>query len=373
MHASRFALGFTLLTAVACSAKNSVTSSNDGGTSATCASAPVVSDNAYCKSCAPSMTRAPAVCTNARPIDACCAWVQSPTQEVNRGTNLHVSSSTDATVNLGCLATLKAQGVSKMATLKGFVKLFSSGGDSACVKIEVFTEGVDGALGAPVSSPFVTSSNDTMDPPQMPLPDWAPNKCGAGCKLRSYTLTNVPTETPLIFKTSNATTGACSAGQWADLYDYNIYISNDALETGDIGHYDASTVAATDINTVASAAGGLTIKPDKGVIAGEVHDCADVRLSGAMVDSDLAHEGPMFYFGENEADPLPDQSRAPQGLGTSKLGLFGALNFTTGVPIRLSAVGKFKGDTVLLGTHTVQVFPGAVTALSFRGRAPWQK
>ena len=28
---------------------------------------------------------------------------------------------------------------------------------------------------------------------------------------------------------------------------------------------------------------------------------------------------------------------------------------------------------VLVGTHTVQVFPGAVTALALRGRRPWQK
>ena len=55
------------------------------------------------------------------------------------------------------------------------------------------------------------------------------------------------------------------------------------------------------------------------MIASEVHDCGDVRVSGAMVDGDLAHEGPMFYFGENEADPLSDQSRAPKGLGTSRL------------------------------------------------------
>ncbi len=371
MHASRFALGLTFLaaTAVACSAKNSVNGSSDGGSSATCANAPMLADNTYCQSCVPSMARAPAACTNSRPVDACCAWVQSPTKEVARGTNLHVSSSTDPTVNLGCLATPKALGTSKMATIKGFVKLFSSGGDSAGVKIEVFKEGPDGAIGEPVSTPFTTVVDDTVDPPQMPLPDWAPNKCGNGCKLRSYTLVNVPTETALIFKTSNDG----PMGQWADLYDYNIFISNDSLEAGDIGHYDASTVAATDINTVASAAGGLTIKPDRGVIAGEVHDCGDVRLSGAMVDSDLAHDGPMFYFGDNEADPLPDQSRAPAGLGTSSLGLFGALNFATGVPIRLSAVGKFQGQTVLLGTHTVQVFPGAVTALSFRGRSPLQK
>jgi hypothetical protein len=32
-----------------------------------------------------------------------------------------------------------------------------------------------------------------------------------------------------------------------------------------------------------------------------------------------------------------------------------------------------RGQTVLLGAHVIQTFPGAVTALSFRGRRPWQK
>jgi hypothetical protein len=135
-------------------------------------------------------------------------------------------------------------------------------------------------------------------------------------------------------------------------------------------NYQPAAVAATDINTVASAAGGFTVKQDKGLLAGEVHDCGDVRVSGATVDTDVGHEGDMFYFGENEADPLPDKSRG--ALGTSKLGLFGTLNLPTGQPIRVRAVGKQGGQTVLLGSHTVQTFPGSVTALSFRGRRPWQ-
>ncbi|HEX7663358.1 MAG TPA: hypothetical protein VF407_02555, partial [Polyangiaceae bacterium] len=230
---------------------------------------------------------------------------------------------------------------------------------------------------------FTTLADETADPPQMPLPTWSTKCPDTGCKLRTYYVPNVPTETKLIIKTSDAT----GARQWSDLYDYNIYISNGAVTTtstvpgtgvagfptsGSFAYYDASCVAATDVNTVASAAGGLTVKPDKGVIAGEVHDCGDVRVSGATVDTDAAHDGPLFYFNDNESDPTPDQSRGPAGAGTSDLGLFGALNLATGTPIHVSAVGKSSGSTVLLGTMTVQVFPGAVTALSFRGRRPWQ-
>ena len=140
---------------------------------------------------------------------------------------------------------------------------------------------------------------------------------------------------------------------------------------GEIVVFEPSAVAATDINTVASAAGGFNVKPEKGLIAGEVHDCADVRISGATVDIDAAHEGEMFYFGDNEANPLPDKSRGARG--TSRLGLFGTLNVTTGLPVRVSAIGNYNGQTVLLGSSVVQVYPRSVTSLRFRGRRPWQK
>jgi hypothetical protein len=206
-----------------------------------------------------------------------------------------------------------------------------------------------------------------MNPPLMPKPEWLKKCPDGGCTFRGFSYAGIPTETPLIIKTSDAGDGS----SWAQFYDSNVFFANSAVTTGDVVAYDPSAVAATDINTVASAAGGFTPKPDKGLIAGEVHDCGDVRVSGATVDTDVAHEGDMFYFGENESDPLPDKSRG--SLGTSKLGLFGTLNVATGTPIKMSAVGKVNGQTILLGTYTVQAFPGAVTALSFRGRRPWQK
>jgi hypothetical protein len=324
-------------------------------------------DNDYCKACTRSPDATPKSCNDQRPVDACCTCVKAPTQEVARGINLVRNSSSDPTVDLKCLKDPGKLETPKNVKLKGFVRLFSGGLDSKGVKIEIYKEGKDGALGELVGQPYETTDNDQ---PQMPLVTYL-EKCPTdGCKFREYAYDGVPTETPLIVKTSDSK----ASGQWSELYDYNIVFRNSQPAEADGSlRYDPAVVAATDVNTVAQAAGGFSVKPGMGVIAGEVHDCGDVRLSGAMVDTDIAHEGPMFYFTDKEADPLPDQTRSASGLGTSKLGLFGALNFKAGVPIKISAVGKYQGETVLLGTYTVQVFPGAVTALSFRGRRPWQQ
>lgn len=357
----------TGVVALACSSTNNTPGASSSGTtsssSASCESAPKVEKDAYCETCTPSPTAVPAACKPPRTVSACCTWVQAPTQTVARGTGLNRYSTDDPTVDLGCLDAPAPQGTPKTITLKGNVRLFSSGEDSKGAKIEIFKMGEGGALGELVGAATTTSDSDVDVKKESFL-----KKCpDGGCTFRAYTYPGVPTETRLIVKTSDATGGS----QWAALYDYDIFFSNSEVQAGDIVEYEPSVVAATDINTVASAAGGFTVKQDKGLLAGEVHDCADKRLSGATVDMDAAHEADMFYFGENESDPLPDKSRG--SLGTSKLGLFGTLNVTTGIPVRISAIGNYNNQTVLLGTTTVQTFPGAVTALRLRGRRPWQK
>jgi hypothetical protein len=182
---------------------------------------------------------------------------------------------------------------------------------------------------------------------------------------RSFTYGNVPTETPLIIKTSNATPN----GLWANVYEYGVSLANNAPPT-----LDVSAAHVADLAVLGTLAGGFRLRPDRGMLLGEVHDCGDVRLSGATVEVDQPHEGPAFYFNEDESNPLPDRTRENAGLGTSGLSLFGALNLpptdpttNAAIPVRVSAVGFANGQNVLLGTHVVEVFPSAVTMVIVRG------
>ncbi len=386
MHrTSHCILGFAFLALVlagttgGCSSHNTtqpLPQDGGGGDSGggSCSSPPMLADSfTGCSSCTFSSSANPAACAAPRTVNACCAWVTPPTTELSRGTNLHYFSSSDPTVDLGCLTNPAPKGTPMMVTLNGYVKLFANGNDSAGVKIEIFQEGTGGALGPLVGTAQVTQMSDSY---LMPKPTWSTKCPSDGCTLRRFTYPNVPTETPLIIKTSDAN----NAGYWADLYDYNVYIANSPLPgTGDPTCvdqmnnpappcYNPTTVASTDINAVSATVGVATISPGMGLLAGEVHDCGDVRLAGATVDTDQAHGLAMFYFNQDESDPLPDT----QATATSPLGLFGTLNMAAGVPTRISATGIYHGQLTLIGTYTVQLFPGAVTALSLRGRRPFQ-
>jgi hypothetical protein len=347
----------------------------DAGSSGSCGSGATVAGTSLqqCQSCTAS-----GQCSAAEPNEACCTWVATPKEALQEATGLHrysaPSGSDPSKVDLSCLKGGTSLGTSQNVTLTGYVWLFSSGQDSQGVKVEVFTENhpttPDGTISASAVGSYTTSGSDPTDPTDT---TWN-SKCPGGCSYRQYTIQNVPTETPLVIKTSDA-----GGGQWATLYDYNVYFKSSDVQNGTVT-YDATAVAGPDLTTVAGTV-GETIKNGQGLLAGEVHDCSDVRVFGATVETDQPHQGPMFYFTEDEASPLPSL----QAGDTSHLGLFGALNMQPGTPIRVTALGQCPpppanvdpsvcspGSIVMLGTYVIQVYPGAVTALALRGRRPWQ-
>lgn len=357
-------------------------SGGSGGTSGSACGATLAEDDYDgCATCTWSPTASPgeSMCTSARSVNACCDWVQAPMTTLARATGLHdYSSTTGTTVDFSCLTTPPKAGPVKSTTLSGYVKIFSSQTDTQGVKVEVFNvDTKTGALGAQVGASYTTTATDASE-----TNTWLNACTSTPCTFRKYTISGVPTETPLVIKTSDA-----GMGLWSTLYDYNIYFSDAFVcgsksvptgapcvdSTGTQTSYDATAVDPSDLTTAASVAGGYILNPSKGELAGEVHDCGDVRISGANVDTDQAHDGPMFYFGDNESDPTPDASRATSDEGTSVLGLFAALNIGAGVPMRVSAIGNVGGMDTLLGTTVVQVFAGpSVTAVSLRGRRAYQ-
>src|SRR5262249_6247023 len=150
------------------------------------------------KSCTAPAGQFPSRCENDRPVNVCCTWVEAPSTHLARSANLHVYSSSDPTLNLSCNTEPKPLGTSKTVTVTGHVQLLAGGSDSVGVKIEIFKEGPNGTVGDLIGSPVVTAKSvPTVDHD----PTWS-TYCP--CAYRAYSYDGVPTETPVIVKTSDA-------------------------------------------------------------------------------------------------------------------------------------------------------------------------
>jgi hypothetical protein len=348
---------------VACSSNGGGGGGGGGSSGGACGSLTVEDANLQaCTSCSTT-----AACTSAAPLEACCDWVAEPSSSLIDGTGLHRFSAPAGTQPvLSCLSSAAGLGTPQMVTLTGYVWLFSSGQDSAGVQIDLYKENSpnsDGSFDTTSevgSAPYTTSTMDPIDPTDT---SWN-TECSNGCSYRQYTIKNVPTETPLVMKTSDA-----GSMQWATLYQYNLYFSNSSVSGGMVS-FDAEAVAGPDLTTVAQTV-GQTIQPGMGLLAGEVHDCNNIRVGGATVASNASNNPQVYYFTSDESNPLPSLSQTY----TSVLGLYGFINVPTGSPVRVSAVAEDPmnaGQYLMVGTYNVQVFDGAVTALVLQGRRSWQ-
>jgi hypothetical protein len=231
------------------------------------------------------------------------------------------------------------------------VKIFANGCESKLVKIEVFEVGEDGALGAPAGTALTTASECKTNGVATDISD-----CGTRYEC-TYIYGNVPTEKELVVKTSGP--------NWSDLYDYNIYIPTAEVVNGEWKR-NLRALAADDYNAIAQSAIGGPISAGNGALAGEVHDCGDVRLENAVVAIDRPKKI-LTYFSSNEADPIPKLDAT----GTSILGLYAALDVAPG-PVTVAAVGKVSGKVTTLGHYRARVFPNSVSIVTFRGVEPFQ-
>jgi len=240
---------------------------------------------------------------------------------------------------------------SKTVQISGTVKIFANGCESKLVKIEVFEVGEDGALGAAAGTALTTAADCKSNGVATDT-----KECGTRYEC-NYIYGGVPTEKELVVRTSGV--------NWTDFYDYSVFVPNSEIMNGEWKH-DLRALASTDYNAIAQAAIGGPLSAGNGALAGEVHDCGDVRLQNATVNIDQPNKF-LTYFTSNEADPLPDTAAQ----GTSVLGIYAALDVAPG-PVSVAALGTVDGKVTTLGHYRARVFPNSVSIVTFRGLKPFQ-
>jgi hypothetical protein len=258
---------------------------------------------------------------------------------------------------------------SKKVTMRGYVKIFANGPDSRNVKVEVYKEILDASGGPTGQLGELVGSTVSTDK----LPDGTGTKNETITKagkdetrvLYPYEIVGlIPTESPLIVKTSSKT--SVDVDGWFPLYDFNQIVRNDGV-TGDVWSFDVRALGNDDYASILKAAYNRPPEGGKSAIAGEVHDCGDVRLSNATVG--LAPTGglPLFYLSEVEDDPLPQAGRT----ATGRLGLYAQGGMTPGI-YTVAAAGTIGTSVLALGSYPVQTFPDSVSVFTFRGLRSWQ-
>ncbi len=285
----------------------------------------------------------------------------------------------DGAPDLGCMmeGSYRTRGEVQRVTFYGVVDVFGNGADADNITVEVYEEGPDGTLGALLGSATASTADPCAE-----TEDEIENDMVTGTRLLGfYAIPDIPSETPLIIKTSG------NRDFWRDIYSYNVQAENADLETGPPAadacetlrtdplfqgvaryEYRARILSSSDWTSIPLTAGLVDgIRSTSGVVAGEIHDCSDTRLEFAQAGT-FPEAEVLTYFNDNPDNPLPDTGRM---VGTSLLGLYAALDIPEG-PVDITAVGRIGEQTVSLGWYRARVFAGAVTSVTLRGLR-WQQ
>ncbi len=276
--------------------------------------------------------------------------------------------------NVGCFmpSGYIAHGTPRMVTLYGWVDVFGNGGDSGDVRVRLYQEGVDGELGAMIGETTSMIAADAMDACAKTEIEYSGDREVGNRNLGFYRIDNVPTETPLVMQTSGQT------DLWTDLYTYNFQILNGEVDasapapgsceaartiSGDRFRYTARTLSLSASPSIPLTAGLPSgVQPGNGAVAGEAHDCDNVRIEYAQIAVQPVPES-FVYFNNEPDNPVPVTGRTE---GTSLLGLYAALDIPPG-PVDVAGVARIGTDVVSLGWYRARVFPNAVTVVTLRG------
>jgi hypothetical protein len=310
-------------------------------------------------------------------------------------------------------------------TLQGFADVFSNGPSADGVRVEVFRASditpavTDLSQIAPIASTDLVLDATTVldaracpqennDPEELRGDCVVPDTDCTGCDVAVnapdfcyktqcypmqrwevfYSIPDVPTNTFLVLRTIGLSGGAVDPDNvtWAPLVQYNVFLStaDDACVfdpyKGDENCLDQSPaipvyrlnvnlLSRSDYETIPITAGlSGGVEEGHGGVAGEIHDCDDIRIEFAQIGYDPIPLRPI-YFNGNPVTTLPDLGRAITG--TDQLGLYAGLDLPPG-EIHLAALGLVDGAVTLLGEFTARIFPNTVTTVGLNGGKPAQ-
>jgi hypothetical protein len=328
--------------------------------------------------------------------------------------------------NLGCLATPPTpSGGPTEVTLTGFVDVFSSGPNSSGVSISVYDAAqlLNGAAIGGVT-PLAKLDNVDLDPATQRACDKEikngcsiPSRtqctlpvCGDGldgrpdnskyCRANSdgsfscndrlrwearYTMpVKLPTNKQLVVRVTGP--NGAPDQTWANLITWNVYLSsaarscaapranledNDCLDLSDAANptfrLNVNALSKSDYTNIPVTAGlSSGIPAGRGAAAGEIHDCDNVRIEGAVVEVSPQPER-STYFNGNPNRTLPDSTRAV----TDRLSLYAGLSLAPG-KVKVVAAGLLTdgGPLTSLGAFEAWVYPDSVSVINVNGGKP---
>ncbi len=302
-------------------------------------------------------------------------------------------------------------------TLTGFVHPFSSGPNSNDLTVQVFdaaaiTGGADPATATPIAQTTVTLDPATQRACDMDAAKGCSLPSATGCALpvcndglsgrtdntkycrdlgngmgecsarlrweARYNIDNVPTNTQLVLRVTGP--GGKPDSTWATTVAFNIELSTgDPACKGPLDVYcfdttnpaapkyqlNASALSQSDyvkIPTSAGLGGGISV--GLGGVAGEVHDCDNVRVGNVQVG--VSPAGDRFtYFNGDPIKTLPDSARSD---GTDRLGLYASLNVKPGpVEVETGGVSSVGAPMTSFGKFTGIVYPNTVSIITING------
>jgi hypothetical protein len=173
-----------------------------------------------------------------------------------------------------------------------------------------------------------------------------------------YRIDGVPTNTLLAVRTSGV--GGFTDGSWSRMVQYNVYVPADQLDGGAY-EQEVNVLHNADYGSIPRTVIGAPVPGGRGAVAGEIHDCQDVRVENAQVGIAPRPAG-FSYFNGNPIDTLPSLVRLK--LGTHRDGIYAGLDIPPG-PVRVLARARVAGGDVTVGDFTATVFPDSVTIVSF--------